>query len=429
MRAVLHNGWWLVTSVYLVVDAGLSPAQLVLIGSVQSVFALVCEVPAGVFADTVSRKWSLVLSQLLMGTAMVTTGLVSSFPLLLATQVLWGISWTFASGSDVAWITDELDQPAGITAVLARAARAQLTGAATGLIVLGLLAWATRRDVTIVVTGIAMMSLAPYIALRFTEQRFVPVRTARWSASWTTFRRGLTLVRRSREILLIFAATFLVNGAWGAAGRLIPLRMLDLGLPSDPDPIAWFTGLGVIGLILGALTLRVAGRRIDGAHARNAYALSAVAGVLGMLLLAFAHEPVVGAIAVVLVSGIVNPLTRLISAIWVNERTTADIRATTHSFLAQLKYLGEIVCGLGIAAIAGLTSLPLALGACAVLFAATAVLMKRQPVITTLSWRRADRPRRAGGGRSAGRRTRADRRRSRESPGRTARGRQGRRGQ
>ena len=27
MRAVLHNGWWLVTSVYLVVDAGLSPAD------------------------------------------------------------------------------------------------------------------------------------------------------------------------------------------------------------------------------------------------------------------------------------------------------------------------------------------------------------------------------------------------------------------
>ena len=77
MRAVLHNGWWLVTSVYLVVDAGLSPAQLVLIGSVQSVFALVCEVPAGVFADTISRKWSLVISQLLMGTAMIATGRIS----------------------------------------------------------------------------------------------------------------------------------------------------------------------------------------------------------------------------------------------------------------------------------------------------------------------------------------------------------------
>jgi MFS family permease len=378
MRAVLHNGWWLVTSVYLVVDAGLSPAELVLIGAVQGVFALVCEVPAGVFADTVSRKWSLVVSQVLMGTAMLATGLVDSFPALLATQVLWGISWTFASGSDVAWITDELDDPTRITAVLARAARAQLTGAATGLIALGLLAWATRRDLTIVVAGVAMMSLALYVAVRFTEQNFVPIRTARWSASWTTFRRGLTLVRRSRAILLIFAATFLVNGASDAAGRLTQKQLLDLGLPTDPDPIVWFTGLGVVGLIVGALALRVVARRIDGDHARTDYALAAVAGVVSMLLLAFARDPVVGAIAVVLLAGIVNPLTRVIGTIWVNARTTADVRATTHSFLAQLEYLGEIVCGLTIAAIARLTTPPLALAACAALFAATAVLM-RQP--------------------------------------------------
>src|ERR671932_1035390 len=86
-RAVLHNGWWLVTSVYLVVDAGLSPSQLVLIGAAQSVVALVFEVPAGVVADTLSRRWSLVISHALMGTAMTATGLVTEFGPLLATQM------------------------------------------------------------------------------------------------------------------------------------------------------------------------------------------------------------------------------------------------------------------------------------------------------------------------------------------------------
>jgi MFS family permease len=376
MRAVLHNGWWLVTSVYLVVDAGLSPAELVLIGSVQSAFALVFEVPAGVIADTISRRWSLVISQVLMGTAMLATGLFESFPALLATQVLWGISWTFASGSDVALITDELDS-AEINVVLARAARAQLTGAATGLVLLGLLAWATRRDVTIVMAGATMAALGLYVAFRFTEHNFVPTRTARWSASWSTFRRGLTLVRRSRAILLIFAATFLVNGASDAAGRLTQKRLLDLGLPSSLDPIVWFTALGVVGLVVGAVVLRLITQRINGAHAATDYSLAAVVGVLAMLLLAFARDPVAGAIAVVLLNGIVTPLTRIISTIWVNARTTADIRATTHSFLAQLEYLGEIVCGVTISAIARLTTLPLALIACAVLFAATAVLMRR----------------------------------------------------
>ena len=119
MRAVLHNGWWLVTSVYLVVDAGLSPAQLVLIGSVQSVFALLCEVPAGVFADTISRKWSLVIFHILVGVSMVVTGLVTPFAALVATQMLWGIAWTFASGADVAWVTDELNCPERTAALLA----------------------------------------------------------------------------------------------------------------------------------------------------------------------------------------------------------------------------------------------------------------------------------------------------------------------
>lgn len=92
------------------------------------------EVPAGVFADTVSRKWSLVISHLLMGAAMLATGLVTDFELLVITQMLWGLSWTFASGAEVARITDELDEPQRISGVLIRSGRADLTGAAVGTI-------------------------------------------------------------------------------------------------------------------------------------------------------------------------------------------------------------------------------------------------------------------------------------------------------
>ena len=37
---------------------------------------------------------------------------MTGFGPLVATQLLWGLSWTLASGADVAWITDELDAPA-----------------------------------------------------------------------------------------------------------------------------------------------------------------------------------------------------------------------------------------------------------------------------------------------------------------------------
>src|SRR5947207_1863380 len=123
LRAALHSGYWLVTSLYLVLDAGLSPFQLVLIGVAQGIVSLLFEIPTGVMADTISRKWSLVIFHILVGSSMVITGLVTPFPALLATQMLWGIAWTFASGADVAWITDELNQPELTAVVLTAQAR------------------------------------------------------------------------------------------------------------------------------------------------------------------------------------------------------------------------------------------------------------------------------------------------------------------
>ena len=67
------GGWWLVTSVHLVVDARLPASELVLVGVAQSLVTLVFEVPAGVLADTVSRKWSLVASPGAHGGAMLAT--------------------------------------------------------------------------------------------------------------------------------------------------------------------------------------------------------------------------------------------------------------------------------------------------------------------------------------------------------------------
>jgi MFS family permease len=165
-RALLHRGWWLVTSVYLVVDARLSGAQLVLIGVAQALTGITCEVPAGAIADTVGRKRSLVASHALMGTAMLATGLVTDFPALVATQMLWGVSWNLASGADVAWITDELDDPTRITSVLVRSGRAQLTGAAVGLAGVGALAALTDRGAAMVTAGVAMLCLGGFVILR-----------------------------------------------------------------------------------------------------------------------------------------------------------------------------------------------------------------------------------------------------------------------
>ena len=374
-RAVLHRGWWLVTSVYLVVDARLSPSELVLIGVAQGIVALVFEVPAGVVADAISRKWSLVVSHLLLSIAMVATGLVTDLAPLLATQMLWGLAWTFASGADVAWITDELAEPRRIAVVLVRSGRAELIGAAAGIVGAGAVATLFGRSTAMVLAGVAMLLLGLYVAMRFPETRFVRAATNRVAASRSILVRGWHLVRRSRAILVMFAATFLVNGAADAFGRLQPRRLVELGLP--PDPVPWFASLGVLILLAGWVALRIVQSHIDGAQtAVRGYAIACAAGALGVVALALAPERLTGSAAVLLVGGIAVPLTRTIGTIWVNRLTSDDVRATVHSFLAQAEYSGEIVCGLAIAAVAQLGDLTLALGTCAALFGVTIGLIQ-----------------------------------------------------
>src|SRR5438067_4382609 len=88
IRAALARGYWLATALYLVVVAHLSPFQLVLIGTFQGLTVVAAEIPAGVLADTVSRKLSLVIAHVVMGAGMAMVGVVTAFPLLVVSQCL-----------------------------------------------------------------------------------------------------------------------------------------------------------------------------------------------------------------------------------------------------------------------------------------------------------------------------------------------------
>jgi len=345
--------------VYLVVVADLSPSELVLLGTGQALTVVVAEVPAGVFADTVSRKWSLVIVCAVSGAGMVATGLVTAFPALLATQALWGLGWAFASGADVAWLTDELDDPTRIDRVLAARARWELTGAVAGLAVFGALAAVTDLRPAIVTAGLLMVGLGAVAALRFPERAFVPAAAeARWRCAATTFRDGVRLTVGDREILLVAVAWLLVNGSGEGYGRLFEKRLLGLGF-GGADPIVWFAALGVVTLVLGALALRVLEAHISGAGvARRAYVACCAVGVAGLGLFAAAPDARWAVAGTLLMSGCAHPgaVVRAVGEIWVNRRTTSSVRATVHSILSQAEHVGEITFGLVLASVAAATS-------------------------------------------------------------------------
>lgn len=378
LQSGLARGYWLVASLYLVLDAGLTPTQLVLIGVAQGLASLIFEVPTGVVADTVSRKLSLVISCVLIGLSMAATGLTTAFPLLVVTQMLWGVAWTFTSGADVAWITDELSRPDLARTALTAQARWKLGGAALGMLALGALATAIGRSPTLVAAGVAMALLGLTVATGFSERGFKPTRTRPWWRAWTILNRGVALARRDTELMLIFAATFLINGAADAFERLHVRQLVALGFPDRPDPLVWFTALGVLAYAAGAVALRIIEVHFDGVGAmRRIYVAACGVGVVGVLLVGLAPDAVLGSAGVLLVTGIAWTVTRAVGAIWVNARATSDIRATVQSFLAQVEYFGEIGCGAVLAGLAQSTSLAVTFVAAAALVAAAGLVAAR----------------------------------------------------
>ena len=311
VRAALARGYWLTTALYLVVVADLTPAELVLIGAFQGITVVIAEVPAGVLADAVSRRLSLVIGHVVMGIGMSMAGLVTAFPLLVVSQCLWGLGWAFSSGADVAWLTDELDRPDLIDRVLVARARWDLLGSPIGIVSFAALAWASSLSTAIVASGVAMMLLGLVVA-RWPETGFVPAEAGqRWRQSASILRGGVALVRLDRVILVVIVATLLVNGGGEAYGRLLEKRLVALGMPTHPDPIVWFAAVSLVGVLLGAVVLRIVEARIAGAGvAKRTYVFSCAVGVVGLLVFANAPDAATAVAGSLLVSGIALPVIR-----------------------------------------------------------------------------------------------------------------------
>lgn len=365
----LFRGYGLAMLVYVVVEADLEPLQLVLLGTALEVSVLLAEVPTGVVADTLSRKRSIVVSHLLMGSAFLATGLTTDFGLLVLTQVGWGIGWTFTSGADVAWITDELDDAARVDRVLATRARWRLLGGVVGYAAAGLLALAVGLAGTLVVLGVVMAAGSLVVALGFTEHNFRPVTEHRLREARAIFREGVHLSRRDHQILLVLGATLALNSGAEAVDRLFNRRLVDLGFPESPDPVVWFTLLGVVGLLAGAVALRFLEGRVhrDGAP-RRFYLLGVVAAILGTLVLAWAPDVGTGIAGTFVVRGVGWAIIPAVATIWINRRTPGSVRATVHSFLGQAESVGEIAGGIALGVVAQATSISVALTGSAGLF-------------------------------------------------------------
>ena len=362
-RSFLHRGWWLATSLYLVVEAQLSPFELVFLGTAQGLTVLAAEVPTGVFADAVSRKWSLVIAHALMGLGMLGTGLVLSFPALVVMQMVWGLSWTFSSGADVAWLTDEMRAPDRTDETLIRAANWGHAGAALGIPGIGALAWATDLATAIVTTGLGMWLLGIIVVFHFKETRFTRAAGgALLTRAAQTLRQSWSRLRIHRVLIHILLCTYIINGADEAFGRLQAKHLIDVGLPADTAPVIWFAALAVISLGLSIAALKAVGRFFQrGGHPAQAYAAAAAVGAVALVMFATSPTFELAAFSVLIVAGVATSVMRTVSVVWSNAHASNETRATVQSFLSLAENVGEVSLGFALAVIASYAGIPAAM--------------------------------------------------------------------
>ncbi len=392
--------WWLALAVRLAIELQLAPFELLALGAALEISLLVAEVPTGVLADRVSRKWSVVVGFVSVGGAQVATGLVSGFWPLILTQVVWGVGFTFRSGAEIAWVTDELGGPEVVEPLVLRQARWQLVAAVAAMGASAALAHLTSLATAVVTFGLVTIGVGVALALLMTEHHH-PRRsgvTEGGAGDADTGSAGAELVTPSfragaratlgHPSLRVLTAVMLLSGLANEAVDRLNIRRLDqLGLSAGSrDPVVVVAAVSAVSALLGALVLWWARDRVTGARVTVGLgamlAVSAV-GIAGLGLVA--HLPV--AVACVVGQGALRSAALPLPQTWANAHAPPHLRATVLSFVGQANAAGEIVGGLALGAVATVASIPVALTGSALLTlaaGATCLLAVPRPVGPTL---------------------------------------------
>lgn len=100
--------WIPVWVVYLTINRGFSLTEVTTAESAFLIGVLLLEVPTGAVADRYGRSRSMALGALVLGVAILTFALTSSFAILLVSFLVWSVGHTLMSGADMALLYDTL---------------------------------------------------------------------------------------------------------------------------------------------------------------------------------------------------------------------------------------------------------------------------------------------------------------------------------
>lgn len=369
------------SSVYRFQTVGLTPLQLVLVGTVLELTIFLFELPTGVVADAVSRRLSVIVGMLLIGAGFLLEGLVPVVGAVLLAQVIWGLGATFESGAIDAWISDEIGEAEANRAFLRASQVAQVVSlAGVGLAVL---LGRVSLGLPLAVGGAGYLLLALSLALFMGEGGFTPRLEAErnpFRAGRDVLRRGFEAARRRPALLSVLGVALFVGAFSETFDRLWEAHLLaDTAFPAAPDPATWFGILAVAATLLSVVVTEAAHRRLDTADTRALLAaLFGVALAQGAVVVAFGlagrFDLAVGTyLAATALRRLHAPLYRA----WLNRGLEPATRATAFSAAGQVDALGQLVGGPLLGLLASAAGMPPAFVAAGLLLGPAAWLYGR----------------------------------------------------
>jgi DHA3 family tetracycline resistance protein-like MFS transporter len=366
-----------------VVDAGLGPLELVLVGTVLETTVLLFEVPTGLVADVYGRKRSVVIGYGLIGFGFVLESTTLDFATLLLAQVVWGIGATFISGAQEAWIADEVGVKR-VGSVYLRGAQADQLGTLVGIplaTALGALALA----VPVGAGGLSMLGLAAFLALSMPEESFRHVAAGSrhsWRRLGHTMRDGVGTIRAQPVLMGIVAIAVCFGMASEGTDRLWEFHFLNsLPFPSASGMslVLWFGGIRMVALLSSLVATQVLTRRTevlsDGTLPRVLWWLNAT--LIGSIIaFGLASNFALALLAYVLLAvcrRVIDPLFDT----WTNRQLESETRATVLSIRNQGGALGEILGGPMLGAVGTLWTVRAAMVGAALLLCPVLLLYRR----------------------------------------------------
>jgi DHA3 family tetracycline resistance protein-like MFS transporter len=344
---------WVVAAVYLVRTLHLSPLQLVLMGTAMEGAVFLFELPTGIVADTYSRRLSLIVGYLGMGAAWVSIAFVSTPWIVIVLWALWGISYTFTSGAEEAWLADEAGAE-NASRIFLRGARYGQAGAVVGLVLQ--VAVGTQSLRAGVVLGGAFTIACGLAAILLMEEhgferRPREERRSPFHEMGMTAVAGARYARAAPVIVLLVAVGVFAGASSEGFDRLKEAHFLrDVGLPAvgHLSPVVWFGVFYLVGMVNGFVGTTLLIRRFerDGSETISAALLACTVLQLGAMVVFAVAWSTWAAIAALLGVFLARNLASPLYTIWLNEQITdSSVRATVFSISGQADAIGQAAGG------------------------------------------------------------------------------------